>query len=155
MLYAGNTFTLEDTAAMYAFLTTIGTKNCATLTDLTINRWGYTRGRKALNHPAFTMLAGALNLTRLRLNWAILEGRPKWAANLVYREAYHWLEAVGTARGKLDAAIEVLDICIRDTGLVYGLMDEWGKDNDLGLQSDFEYFKASLRTMLLGTKNGK
>lgn len=109
ILYASNAFALEDTTALHAFLAIIGPKNRATITDLTIKGWGYTKAHKALNHPALTMLTGAANLKRLYLDCHIHWSGPKGVAKQLYRDGFHWLEAVGAAKGKFDAAIEIIE----------------------------------------------
>ncbi|CAD6572792.1 MAG: hypothetical protein ASARMPREDX12_005448 [Alectoria sarmentosa] len=140
VLYAGNTFSLEDTTALHAFLATIGCKNRATLTDLTIKGWGYTKAHKALNHPAFTMLTGAVNLSRLHLDCQIAWGGPKRVAKQFYRDGFHWLEAVGAARGKFDAAIELIEIPERN-------LNGYGYD-DLSPEEKLEEFRTELRKLL-------
>ena len=111
ILYAGNTFAVEDTTAMHAFLAKIGSKNRANITDLTIKGWGYTKAHKALNHPALTMLVDAVNLRRLHLDCQITWGvNPKRIAKQLYRDGFYWLEAVGTGKGNFDAAVDMIDI---------------------------------------------
>jgi hypothetical protein len=111
ILYSSNAFTLEDTTAMHSFLANIGPRNAAMLADVTIKGWGYSKGHKALNHPAFTLLASAVNLRRLHLDCRITwYSTPKRIAMQVYRDAFHWLEAFGSAKGKWDAALEVIEI---------------------------------------------
>ena len=143
VLYAGNTFALEDTTAMHAFLAIIGPKNRATLTDLTIKGWGYTKAHKALNHPAFTLLAGAVNLTRLHLDCQIAWGGPRRVAKQLYRDTFHWLETVGTAKGKFDAAMDFLEV--PDDTLI-GLFR--GPLSIESLEEKREEFKAELRKLL-------
>ena len=140
VLYAGNIFSLEDTTALHAFLATIGCKNRATLTDLSIKGWGYTKAHKALNHPAFTMLTGAVNLSRLHLHCQIAWGGPKRVAKQLYRDGFHWLEAVGAARGKFDAAIELIEIPERN-------LNGYGYD-DLSPDEKLEEFRTELRKLL-------
>lgn len=143
ILYAGNTFALEDTTALHSFLATIGPKNRATLSNLTIQGWGYTKAHKALNHPAFTLLAGAVNLSSLRLDCQISWGGPKKVAKQLYRDGFHWLEAVGAAKGKFDAAIEVISIPEAQlNGYGYGRMSGDSPEEKMA------EFKAELRRML-------
>ena len=111
ILYGQNAFALEDTMALHAFLANIGPRNVAALADVTIKGWGYTKAHKALNYPALTLLAGAVDLKRLkidcRISWYTC---PKKIAMQVYREAFHWLKAIGVAKRKRDAALEVIEI---------------------------------------------
>lgn len=110
ILYGGNTFALEDTKTLHAFLANIGHKNCATLTDITLLGWGTTRTQTALNYPAFTLLVDAVKLQHLHLDCRIDWGGAKSVAKQLYRNGIHWLEAVGVAKGRFDAAIEVIEI---------------------------------------------
>lgn len=122
ILYGQNAFALEDTMALHAFLANIGPRNVAALADVTIKGWGYTKAHKALNHPALTLLAGAVNLKRLkidcRISWYTC---PKKIAMQVYRDAFHWLKAIGVAKRKRDAALEVIEIREENFGAsIYG-----------------------------------
>jgi hypothetical protein len=111
ILYGSNEFILEDTTALYRFLANIGPRNAAVLVDVTIKGWGQSKAHKALNHPAFTLLASAVNLRRLHLDCRIgWYGSPTRLAMQVYRDAFHWLEAVGSAKGKWDAALQVIEV---------------------------------------------
>lgn len=110
ILYASNTFNVEDTTALHAFLANIGTNNRATLTDVTISGWGYTKAHKAMNHPAFTLLAGATNLQHLRVDCRVSWSGAKHAARQLYRDGFHWLEAMGVAKGTFDAAVDIVDM---------------------------------------------
>ena len=145
ILYAGNTFFFQNTAAMYAFLAIIGPKNRATLTDVTLRGWGFTKTHKALNHPAFTMLAGAVNLTRLHIDCRIAGGGPRKSAKQLYRDGFHWFEAMGAAKGKLDAAVEVIEIATEYMGTFGHRPFPWE-----GLRSEetVEEFRDELRKLL-------
>jgi hypothetical protein len=111
VLYGMNAFVLDDTTALHSFLATVGPRNSVLLSDVTIKEWGYSKAHKALNHPAFTLLVNAVNLRRLhldcRLHW---RSNPKSVAMQVYRDGFHWLEAVGVAKGKFDAAVEIIEL---------------------------------------------
>lgn len=146
ILYAGNTFAVEDTTAMHAFLATIGPKNRATLTDLTVKGWGYTKAHKALNHPAFTLLAGAVNLTRLHIDCQILWGGPNRIAKQLYRDGFHWLEAVGATKGRVDAAIDLIEISEGILTTCYGYISS--QSEDVSAEEAMEEFRAALRRML-------
>lgn len=145
ILYAGNTFAVEDTMAMHAFLAIIGPKNRATITDLTVRGWGYTKAHKALNHPAFTLLAGAVNLKRLHLDCEISWGGPKRIAKQLYRDAFHWLEAMGTRKGAFDAAVDIIEMPANYLNHpIYGHMH--GSQQSLG--GGVEDLRAELRKMM-------
>ena len=111
ILYRSNAFVVEDTTALHSFLANIGSRNAAALADVTIKGWGHSKAHKALNHPAFTLLANAVNLRRLHLDCRISwYSSPQRIAMQVYRDAFHWLEAVGTATGRWDAALDLIEV---------------------------------------------
>lgn len=57
------------------------------------------------------MLSSAVNLKRLHLDCSIAwRGGGKRSARQLYRDGFHWLEAVGALKGKFDAAIDILDV---------------------------------------------
>ena len=145
ILYADNSFAVEDTTAMHAFLAIIGARNRATITDLAIKGWGYTKAHKALNHPAFTMLASVPNLRRLHLDCEIAWGGPKRVAKQLYRDGFHWFEAMGTGKGKFDAAVDIIEIADKHLTL-YPFVRSQGADQSL--EEKVEEFKAELRKML-------
>ena len=140
ILYAGNAFTVDDASAMHAFLATIGPKNRATIKDLTINGWGYSRTHKTLNFPAFTLLVGAVNLTRLSLDCVISWGGPDRKAKQLYRDGFHWLEAVGVKKGKFDAAVDMIEV----TGDFFLRAQKSGSEQEEMKKE----FKAELRKLL-------
>lgn len=111
ILYRSNAFVLADTTALHNFLAIIGSKNAAALANVTIKGWGHSKAHKALNYPAFTLLAGAVNLKRLHLDCRISwYSSPRRIAMQVFRDAFHWLQAVGSAQGKWDAALDVIEV---------------------------------------------
>ena len=110
ILYGSNDFIVEDTMALHGFLAAIGPKNCAALTDLTIKDWGWSKAHKAMNHPALTLLASATNLERLCIDCEIHWGGPSAVARQFYRDGFHYLEDVGAAKGRFDAAIDVVEV---------------------------------------------
>ena len=148
ILYAGNAFAVEDTTAMHAFLANIGPKNRATITDLTVKGWGYTKAHKALNHPALTMLADAVSLKRLHFDCQITWGTDaKRKAKQLYRDAFHWLEAMGVQKGKFDAAVDIIQISDRYlTGEAFAPMHMHASES--GAEKSMEVFRSELRKLL-------
>ncbi|KAI4173983.1 MAG: hypothetical protein LQ346_008306 [Caloplaca aetnensis] len=109
ILYGANTFAFEDTKALHAFCATIGPKNCASLRRLVVRSLGYSDASRAMIHPAFTVLASAVNLTRLEMACPIFyRDDGKRVAREFYRYSYHWLEAVGRSKGSVDAAVDLV-----------------------------------------------
>jgi len=144
-LYSSNSFFLEDTTALHAFLSNIGPKNCASLTDLTIRGWGYSKAHKAMNHPAFTMLASAINLERLYIDCRIHQGQPMSTARQFYRDGFHYLEGIGTAKGRFDAAVNVIEISPENVESHRYRSD--GTDEH-SVEERMEQFRGELRKLL-------
>ena len=64
-------------------------------------------------------------------------------AKQLYRDTFHWLETVGTAKGKFDAAMDLLEV--PDDTLI-GLFR--GPLSIESLEEKREEFKAELRKLL-------
>lgn len=150
ILYGSNVFALEDTTALHAFCANIGPKNCATLRELHIKAWGYTKSHKAMNHPAFTILGQAVNLERLYIDCQIHWGAPTHVAKQIFRDGHHWFEIMGIAKGRVDAAVEILDIGDKNLGARYQYSDEngrsWEKSPDE--EKKKKEFQTELRRLL-------
>ncbi|KAM0796834.1 hypothetical protein BDR22DRAFT_498252 [Usnea florida] len=110
ILYARNKFVFENTMALYTFLATIGPKNRATLTELIIQGWGEIKAHEPLHYPTLTMLADAVNLTRLQFDCLIAWDGPSKVAKELYRGGFRWLEAIGAAKGSLDAGVDIITV---------------------------------------------
>ena len=111
MLYVNNTFTFQDTTALHTFLANIRPNNIARLTSLTFKGYGWRRGNQTPNFAALTLLSHATNLTRLHFDCRVTErGGPRKAAAQLYKDGCHWMEAVGIAKGKADAAVEMIEV---------------------------------------------
>ncbi|KAL8685318.1 MAG: hypothetical protein Q9224_005864 [Gallowayella concinna] len=109
ILYGANRFALEEMKTLHTFCSQIGPKNCASLQQLSIKSSG---SIKYANYAAFATLASAVNLTRLDIDCEVYQNSHpgKKLARGFYREAHLWLEAVGTAKGRRDAAVELLNV---------------------------------------------
>ena len=90
------------------------------------------------------MLASAVNLGRLHLDCYVGWGGPRRLARQLYRDGFHWLEAMGVAKGKYDAAIEVIEIS-DDNWIGLG---NTGFIEDETRERKTEEFRAELRRML-------
>ena len=56
-------------------------------------------------------MASAINLTRLHLDCLVHPwGGQQHMARKFFSDAHHWLEAVGSARGRRDAAVDIVDL---------------------------------------------
>ncbi|KAK7192046.1 hypothetical protein PSPO01_01618 [Paraphaeosphaeria sporulosa] len=126
ILYA-HQFFVEDTLALHSFLVDLGPRAAGYLKNITLGEWGFGRGvHKAYNHACFTALSAATNLERFTfhgiLSWS---QAPKAGATIFYRDAFPWLEAVGAAKGKTDAALDIIDIMVPDSGTIHSFY--WGR----------------------------
>jgi hypothetical protein len=108
ILYS-NEFVFTDTFALYNFLLNLGPSGSKYLKHLRLLGWGYGRGMKGYNHSCFAVLVWATNIKTLHLeDTAGYSRQPKDNATQLYRDAFPWLEAVGIAKGKADAAVDIL-----------------------------------------------
>lgn len=64
----GSKFTFADTNALHDFLVSIGPRMRGRLVEIEIAQWGYSAAHKAMNYPAMSVLADAVNLERVWLN---------------------------------------------------------------------------------------
>jgi hypothetical protein len=103
ILYGKNAFAVENSFALHAFLANIRPRNVAILKDMAFKGWGTSKLHSALNYPAFTLLASAVNLKRLHIDCRI-------GANQLYYSGIHWFKAVGQAKGKFDAAVDIIEL---------------------------------------------
>lgn len=111
ILYS-NKFIFENTSAMYSFLINMGPTRAPLLKTIVLLGFMYGRGSKGYNHACFTALTWATNLTEFVLD----NVDPHWYrsvkrfAEQLYRDAFPWLEAVGNAQRKVDAAVDILNM---------------------------------------------
>ncbi|KAJ4290236.1 hypothetical protein N0V90_010451 [Kalmusia sp. IMI 367209] len=151
VLYAHD-FYMHDTLAMHSFLVDLGARAAAYLKSVTLAEWGVGRGvHKAYNHAGFTALAAATNLEKFTFH-GFLSWRQdsKAGATSFYRDAFPWLEAVGAARKKADAAVDLIEIHVSDVGYryygrMYGRQKQSFKPYD-----DMEGFRKELGKLLDG-----
>ncbi|KAF2627379.1 hypothetical protein BU25DRAFT_341505, partial [Macroventuria anomochaeta] len=122
----GNELVFADTIALYAFMINLGPGSALHLKTMRLKGWGFGRTSKAYNNACFAVLIWATNIEKFYIDANIGWYRqPKNAAQQIYRNAFPWLEAVGHAKGKFDAALDVLDIA--DESLARGY---YGKSQD-------------------------
>ncbi|GAB1741456.1 hypothetical protein NU219Hw_g6687t1 [Hortaea werneckii] len=99
----------KDPHALHAFLASIGSHR-ENVRDVVLESWGYGRGTKnAMNFAAFPLLGLCTNLKSLKFESEIgFRARPEKMAELVYRNTHFFLEAYGAAKGRKDAAVDVI-----------------------------------------------
>ena len=152
---------VRDNRALLDFVAAL-TPRCATLLrDITIMSWCTSNSHKSVNLPAMTLLAarGVTNLTRLNIdcnlgyfrNWSYRRREqatpiPKRVARKVFRDCYHWLIAVGEAKGDPYAALDVLKISERNFS---GYGGEHPKESNKRLMEKAEKeMKEQLRSLI-------
>ncbi|EAT82447.1 hypothetical protein HBI56_089130 [Parastagonospora nodorum] len=106
-----NEFRFADTTVLYHFMLNISPAGAKQLKHLRIMSFNYSRGMTAYNNACFAVLGQATNLKTLHIDQVSgRSGHSRGAAAKFYRDAFPWLEAVGAAKGKFDAGVELLQI---------------------------------------------
>ncbi|USP82098.1 uncharacterized protein yc1106_09372 [Curvularia clavata] len=106
-----NEFVFIDSSSLYAFLINLGPSGARRLKSIRIMGWLHSRGKITYNHACFALLAWATNLTSLHIESPIGYWRStNLGVDQFYRDAFPWIEAFGTAKGKRDAAIDILQL---------------------------------------------
>ena len=109
-LYSRNEFIVEDTTILHDFVAGLTTSQRGLLRRITVKKWGHSSADKAMNLPAFSILAqGGTNLRSLRLDCFAHWGGGKRVARQLYCNGFHWLEAMARTRDA-DAVVDVLDM---------------------------------------------
>jgi hypothetical protein len=106
-----NELVFADTIALYSFMINLGPTSAKHLKKMRLMAWNNGRTSRTYNNACFATMVYATNLEKFYIDTSIgCYGSPKHAAQQVYRNAFPWLEAIGRAKGKYDAAIDVLDV---------------------------------------------
>lgn len=160
----GNELVFADTVALYAFMINLGPAGASQLKKIRLVGWGYGRTTKAYNNACFAILIWATNLEKFyidsRIGWY---SQPKTAAQQLYRDAFPWLEAVGRAKHKFDAALGILEVTEKSlySGLygLHGTIDEhrrklFNKELSRNLASQQRRVKAKSTTRKRLSKAG-
>lgn len=149
ILYGANAFTLEDPKALLAFCANIGPKNCAYLQEVSLKHWGNTVVRRAMCHPAFAMLASAVNLKSLNLDCCIHWGAGSGTGRQFFRDGHNWLEAVATKEGRRDAAVDLVKLGMQHIARPrVGAMSTDHTTEEEKLDKMTDAFQAELRRLL-------
>lgn len=113
----GNELIFADSVALYAFMINLGPTSASHLRIMRLKGWGRGRTTKAYNNACFAVLIWATKLEKFYIDSSYGWYRQaKGTAYQIYRDAFPWLEAVGHAKGKFDAALEILDMGGVDSG---------------------------------------
>ncbi|CAE7022840.1 hypothetical protein CFE70_003201 [Pyrenophora teres f. teres 0-1] len=107
----GNDFVFADSLALYAFMINLGASGAKHIKKITLRGWLDGRATKCYNHCCFAALVSATNLTSFVIETPSSYHRsPQPLAHQLYRDAFPWLEAVGAAKGKVDAGLDVVQL---------------------------------------------
>ncbi|KAI4223310.1 MAG: hypothetical protein L6R36_005514 [Xanthoria steineri] len=145
ILYGANIFAVEDMKALHTFLANIGPKNCEYLQQISIKQLGHSRTTSSLAYPAFVLLANAVNLTRLEMDCAISWGDGDRIGRAFWREAHHWIESVGRHKGRRDAALDIVELTMKNVSL---WLERFGKTRQQLLEELVADFRSELRYLL-------
>jgi hypothetical protein len=110
LLYSHH-FYAEDPLTLHSFMVDICPRVAARLKHIDLMNWVHARGHKSYNHTCFTALMPAINLVSFNTHGYLRCGESaKHIAIQMYRDAFPWLEAVGRAKGRIDAGVDVFNI---------------------------------------------
>ena len=110
ILYS-NELVFADTVALYAFMINLGPASGKHLKRMRLKDWVYGRTGKAYNNACFAALVWATNLEKFYIDTSMSwHGAPRLAAQQLYRDAFPWLEAIGHAKGRFDAAVDIIRV---------------------------------------------
>ncbi|KAI7320133.1 hypothetical protein KC315_g9541 [Hortaea werneckii] len=135
----------KDIHALHSFLAGIGSHR-AYVRDVLLQQWdyGYGRGTKnPMNYAAFPLLGLCTNLRSFTIEKGIgLRTQPEKIAELVYRNSHFFLEAYGMAKGRKDAAVDVI---VLDAPSYYPYPDT----ECLSKEERRQRFRVALRKLLM------
>lgn len=144
----GNSMRLLDPLALHSFMVNIGPRAATLVKDVTLCSWGGWRGmHKAYNHASFAAMVSATNIEKFKLDgWLMCKNEPKYVARQLYRDGFPWLEAVGSAKGGMEAAVKLIEVAPVNFQMRY-----WQRrDETRNYESDMEKFRAELVKLLDG-----
>ena len=142
----GNEFKFDSTLTLHSFMVIIGHRAATLLTHVTLRSWDMGRGvHKAYNHASFSMMMSATNIQEFRLEAQMNYGYggARHIASQLYRDAFPWLDAVGVAKGKVDAAVDVIQV---SKLLLSGGRKNYREDD---FKKDGKEFKEELSRLLV------
>ncbi|KAJ8603946.1 hypothetical protein MRB53_042013 [Persea americana] len=139
------TVNCDEPLALEQFLATIGTHS-KYLVSIRLRAWGTGRGtHHAANFSAFALLgARCPNLQHLVLPGEVVCSRGSIGlARQIYRNCHVFFEEFGTAHGKRDAVLDILEM----TTVVPTYCGYWGQKKPFAPESE-EAFRTELRRLL-------
>ncbi|KAF1829121.1 hypothetical protein BDW02DRAFT_536964 [Decorospora gaudefroyi] len=143
----GNELIFANSLALYAYMIHLPPASAQRLKRIRILGWGQGLRTTAYNHACFAVLRCATNIAALHIDAPIGSYRsPKGGSEQLYRDAFPWLEAVGTVKGRADAALDVLHLgeeCLCEAGHLYQVLRPSRSHGERTLA-----FKEALRKLL-------
>jgi hypothetical protein len=138
MYLYSNDFTIADTFTLHTFITNLGPRCASYLKHITLVNWASDRStNRGYNHSCFSALVSATNLEGLAILGKMGTSGPSRAAKEIYKNAYPWLEAVGMAKGKIDAAVDMLEVSVSNL-LFYGEAEVADEERDRRKTEEFK-----------------
>lgn len=145
ILYS-NEFIFTDTSAMYNFLINLGPSGAKYLKTLHLRGWGYGRATKTYNNACFAALVWATNIEEFHFDSVYAFYRnSKSSVEQLYRDAFPWFEAVGAAKGKPDAVIDIMRL---DKSLFEYTSWNGTSQQTVSGEEKLEEFREKLRDLL-------
>jgi hypothetical protein len=136
-----NELVFADTLALYTFLLNLDPAGATRPRKIRLFNWNDGRSTKAYGSACFALLVSAINVTEFHLDVGTTWYRSATAAaQRFYRDAFPWLEAVGRAKRKPDAAVDMLHIIYEET--------KTGAET-VSSENNMKAFKVELRALLL------
>jgi hypothetical protein len=136
-----NEFVFGDTVALYSFLLHVGPTGAKRLKKIRLFNWNDDRSDKAYGSACFALLASAVNISDFFMDTGPVSfGKPEDAAHRFYRDAFPWLEAVGRAKHRADAAVDALRLDEKKLSFF--------RVPDASIQESTRRFKKTLRDHL-------
>jgi hypothetical protein len=106
-----NELVFGDTLSLYSFLLHLGPTGVTRLKNILLYNWNDSRSAKAYGNACFALLVPAVNISDFSIETGPEKHRSaEDAARKLYRDAFPWLEAVGRAKHRVDAAIDVIHL---------------------------------------------
>lgn len=147
----GQAIGFDNMMAMHQFLVDIGVSNHKRLLDVPVKSQGWP---EHLNYPAYALLAGATDLTRLSVKYGVGNhcDSPTAIGRRLCRDMYAFLEGYGYANGRRDAAADIIKItegeilkcCKQWTGRPVAL--QWSTEGKLTPEGADRWLRETMRT---------
>lgn len=132
-------FIFDNSVALLEFLAMIGHRNKLRLNAVKVAQWNDGRHSKQSSNPSgLMMLAGADNLKSLKFSGSLYGIGLKEKAKKIVRDGIHFFRAYEVAKGRKDAAVEILKVSWEN-------VDGYGRVDEEERRRRIEQFRQHLR----------